>query len=86
MHTTEEFIETIDVAKLTDPDFPLMGELARHYVEELRLGRYLRRRLAEGQWRTLRVQPHHDATGRLSEHIYDVYGTPLSSGGGGTQG
>jgi hypothetical protein len=44
------------------------------FVEEIELGRYLRQLLARRENRTVTLEPHQDATGQLSTHVFDVYG------------
>lgn len=69
----EEFIGTVDVWQLRQLRWPVMRILARHFVEELELGRYMRRLLATGEWSAVRVQPRPNPA-QAETHVYDVYG------------
>jgi hypothetical protein len=75
---TEQFIETVDVAELNTIRGPIERLLARRYVEELELGRYLRGLLATRRWSHLRVVPHQNEQGVPSSHVFDVYGVPTT--------
>jgi hypothetical protein len=74
----EQFICTVDVAELQSFRGALMRLLARHYMEEIELGRYLRGLLATRRWATVRVVPHTNEQGVPSTHVFDVYGVPLT--------
>ena len=76
--TSEQFIGTVDVAELQSMRGAIMRLLARHYAEELELGRYLRELLATRRWSTVRVVPHTNEQGVPSTHVFDVYGVPTA--------
>jgi hypothetical protein len=73
---TEQFIGTVDVAELQSIRGGIMRMLARHYAEEMELGRYLRELLATRRWSMVRVVPHTNEQGVPSTHVFDVYGIP----------
>jgi hypothetical protein len=43
------------------------------FAEEIELARYLKRVLAQAQCKAVQIEPHRDASGRLSTHVFDVY-------------
>jgi hypothetical protein len=73
---TEQFIGTVDVGELQSIRGAIMRMLARHYAEEMELGRYLRELLATRRWSMVRVVPHTNEQGVPSTHVFDVYGIP----------
>lgn len=75
LQSQEQFIGTVDVWQLRQVRWPFMRLLARHFVEEVELGRYMRRLLATGHWSAVRVVPRaHPA--QANAHVFDVYGQP----------
>ena len=75
----EERIGTVDVWQLTQGmRWPIMRMLAKRFVEEMALGRYLRCLLDTRRWSVVRVVPHADEAGVPSTHVFDVYGVPVS--------
>jgi hypothetical protein len=44
------------------------------FVEEMELGRYVRSLLSSGRAATVRIEPHRQANGLISEHEFDIYG------------
>jgi hypothetical protein len=73
----EEFIGTVDVWDLKSGiRWMIMRVFARHFVEEVELGRYLRGLLATRRWSVVRVVPHINPQGLPSRHVFDVYGVP----------
>lgn len=72
----EQFIGTVDVAELQTLRGALLRVLARRYVEEIELGRYMRGLLATRRWAVVRVVPHKNDQGIPSTHVFDVYGVP----------
>jgi len=73
MHDQDEFIETINLWRLRQVRWPFMRLLSPHFVAEIELGRYMKRLLADGRWKVMRVEPQY-LDGRLSDHVFDVYG------------
>ena len=62
MRANEQFIDTVDLRQLRSGRlWPIMGLLAPHFVEEIELGRYMRRLLATHRWSVVRVVPHPEA-------------------------
>jgi hypothetical protein len=43
------------------------------FVEEIELARYLKRVLAHSQCRAVQIEPHRDASGHISTHIFDIF-------------
>lgn len=75
---TEQFIGTVDVAELRSIRGAIVRLLARHYAEEMELGRYLRELLATRRWSVVRVVPHSTEQGVPSTHVFDIYGVPVA--------
>jgi hypothetical protein len=73
---TEQFIGTVDVGELHSIRGAIVRMVARHYAEEMELGRYLRGLLATRRWSVVRVVPHTNEQGVPSTHVFDVYGVP----------
>jgi hypothetical protein len=66
-------VTTVDVRELDTlmwgplrPMFPL-------FAERIELARYLKRVLADSHGRTVEIEPHRDATGRASTHVFDIF-------------
>ena len=70
-----EFIGTVDVSELNELRWPFMRIFARRFVEEVELGRYLKRLLATRRWTDVRVVPHLE-NGVPSTLVLDVCGHP----------
>jgi hypothetical protein len=75
----EELIGIVDAGQLHDIRWPFMRVLARRYVEDLEMGRYVRRLLASQRWAMVRLVPHNTEQGAPSTRVFDVYGTPARS-------
>jgi hypothetical protein len=43
------------------------------FVEEIELARYLKRVLAQAQCKAVQIEPHRDASGRASTHVFDIF-------------
>ena len=68
----EVTIGTVDVWQLErGVDWPIMKALARGYVDQVALNRYVSELLATRRWSCVRVTPHPN-----SPHLSDVFGTP----------
>jgi len=50
-----------------------MRHLFPTFVEEIELGRYLKRILAGSENRRVVIEPHRELNGRESTHVFDVY-------------
>ena len=72
-HTNEEFIETVDVWHLRHYRMPILRVLAPDFTGHMELGGYLKRVLATGRWRWVRIVPHRDPS-HPYPHLFDVYG------------
>ncbi|HLZ23931.1 MAG TPA: hypothetical protein VKQ30_17600 [Ktedonobacterales bacterium] len=79
----ELFIAHVDTTLLHHLHWPIVGLLARHYVEHLELRYYLDELLASGTWLSVRAVPHPTrrcpADGATTE--FDIFGRPPSSAG-----
>jgi hypothetical protein len=73
----EELIGTVNVWDLRRFCWPILRIFARRVVDDLELGRYLKDLLATGRWDEVRVVPHRNADGSLSDHVFDTYGRPV---------
>jgi hypothetical protein len=65
-------VATVDVRQLNTLNWGPIRAMFPAFVDEMELARYLRRVLADAQCRAVRIQPHCDASGVASTHIYDV--------------
>jgi len=65
-------VATVDVRQLNTQNWGPIRAMFPAFVEEMELARYLRRALAGGRCRAVRLEPHRDASGVPSTHIYDV--------------
>jgi hypothetical protein len=72
--SSELFITTIDAASLSTIRWGLMRAMFPRFVEEMELGRYVRSLLSSGRAATVRIEPHRQANGLISEHEFDIYG------------
>jgi hypothetical protein len=43
------------------------------FAEEIELARYLKRVLAHSQCQAVQIEPHRDASGQASTHVFDVF-------------
>lgn len=66
---TRTLIATIDTRELNTVRWGPMRQMFPRFVEELELGRYLKRLLASRQSRAVEITPHAGST-----HIFDVFG------------
>lgn len=72
--SSEVFITTIDAARLSTVRWGLMRAMFPRFVEEMELGRYVRSLLGSGRVAAVRIEPHRQPNGRISEHEFDIYG------------
>jgi hypothetical protein len=73
--TAEEFIGTVNVWQLRHFRAPIQRIFARHAIDHLELDYYLRDLLSTKRWDVIRAAPHPNEDGRVSDHIYDLYGS-----------
>ena len=73
---TEHFLGTVDVRALHELHWPILRLLARSFVERLELRRHKRHLLASGRWDRIRAVPHRDSSGKVTPHLFDLYGVP----------
>jgi hypothetical protein len=68
-----EFLATVDVRELETLRWGPIRLMFPRFVEEIELGRYLRRLLAHEENRAVAIEPHRESDGRDSTHVFDVY-------------
>jgi hypothetical protein len=66
-------LATVNVAQLNSLRWGPMRQICPSFVEEIELGRYLRRLLASAECQTVQLEPHRDAAGAVQPHVFDVY-------------
>lgn len=65
-------LATVDVRNLNTLRWGPLRQMFPTFVEEIELGRYLKRLLATAECRAVQIEPHRDPEGRPSAHIFDV--------------
>jgi len=70
---TGQLLGTVDVRELHSLRWGLMRQLFPTFVEEIELGRYLKRILEGSENRAVVIEPHRELNGRESTHVFDVY-------------
>ena len=83
MHNSAELIATIDVRQLDTVRLGVLRLMFPAFAAEMELGRYMRRVLSSGRYATVYFEPHRDVDGRLSQHVFDVYGSEASAASSG---
>jgi len=66
-------VATVDVAQLNTLGWGPMRQLFPSFVEEIELGRYLKRLLANAGCQTVQLEPHRGPNGTAVPHLFDVY-------------
>jgi hypothetical protein len=66
-------VATVDVNQLSTVWWGPMRQLCPGFVEDIELGRYLKKLLASSSCRAVRLEPHRDASGQKSTHVFDVF-------------
>jgi hypothetical protein len=66
-------VGTIDVRQLDTLNWGPLRLFCPRFVEDIELGRYVRRLFATGQHSHLRIEAHRDANGEPSSHVYDLF-------------
>jgi hypothetical protein len=64
---------TVDVAQLKTVRWGPMRQLFPSFVEEIELGRYLKRLLANAECQAVQLEPHRGSDGTVSSRVFDVY-------------
>jgi hypothetical protein len=77
-------VATVDVAQLNTLRWGPMRQLFPSFVEEIELGRYLKRLLANAECQAVQLEPHRAADGTASPHVFDVYCVPSTGWAGQT--
>lgn len=70
---SRELLATVDARELETIRWGPLRQLFPRFVEEIELGRYLKRLLATNQCRAVEIEPHRDANGQPSTHVFDVF-------------
>ncbi|HLZ28115.1 MAG TPA: hypothetical protein VKV73_12425 [Chloroflexota bacterium] len=78
MHNSAHLIATIDVRQLDSVRLGVLRLMFPAFAAEMELGRYVRHLLSSGRYGTVYFEPHRDVDGRLSQHVFDVYGSGAS--------
>ena len=66
-------VTTVDVRKLNTLMWGPLRVMFPSFAEEIELARYLKRVLAHSQCKAVQIEPHRDASGQPSTHIFDVF-------------
>ena len=68
-------VATVDLKQLSSIRWGPMRQLFPAFVEEIELGRYLKRLLATTatDCQTVELEAHHEADGRITPHVIDVF-------------
>jgi len=66
-------VTTVDVRELDTLMWGPLRVMFPSFAEEIELARYLKRVLANSQCKAVQIEPHRDASGRPSSHIFDVF-------------
>jgi hypothetical protein len=66
-------VATVDVTQLNTLWWGPMRQLCPSFVEQMELGRYLKRLLASAGCQAVQLEQHRDATGAVQPHVLDVY-------------
>ena len=86
MHNSADLIATIDVRQLDTVRLGVVRLMFPAFAAEMELGRYMRGVLSSGRYATVYFEPHRDVDGRLSQHVFDVYGSAASTASSGLTG
>lgn len=71
-----KLIGTVDASELRTVRWGLMRPLFPRFIEELELGRYVRKLLSTGRWSAIRIEQHRLPDGRISIGQFDIYEIP----------
>jgi hypothetical protein len=74
-HNSADLIATIDVRQLDTVRLGVVRLMFPAFAAEMELGRYMLGVLSSGRYATVYFEPHRDVDGRLSSHVFDVYGS-----------
>lgn len=66
-------IATVDVRELRTLRWGPIRAMFPTFVEEIELARYLKQLLSHSAPRAIAIEPHRDANGRPSSHVFDLY-------------
>jgi len=66
-------IATVDVRQLDTLMWGPIRVMFPSFVEDIELGRYVRRLLAHSLNKVVAIEPHRDPSGTPSKHVFDVF-------------
>jgi hypothetical protein len=72
-------LASVDVRELNTRRWGPLRQILPGFVEEIELGRYLKKLLATGECRAVKIEPHRGPGGRASTHVFDVFDIGTSS-------
>lgn len=65
-------LATVDVRDLNSLRWGPVRQMFPAFVEDIELGRYLKKLLVTARCRAVEIQPHRDSEGHASAHVFDV--------------
>lgn len=66
-------VTTVDVRELNTLMWGPLRAMFPSFADEIELARFLKRVLAREQCKAVQLEPHRDASGQASTHIFDVF-------------
>lgn len=69
-----KLLATVDVQSLNSLRWGPFRQMFPGFVEEIEMGRYLRRLLGTSQCKGVQIVAHCQPDGSPSSHVFDVYG------------
>jgi hypothetical protein len=67
-------LASVDVRALDSLRWGPIRQMFPSFVEDIELGRYLRRLLENASCTAIQIEPHRDSLGHASTHVFDVFG------------
>ena len=68
-----KLLATVDVTTLNSLPWGPIRQMFPAFVEEIELGRYLKKLLATAECRAVQLQPHVQTDGAPAPHVFDVF-------------
>jgi hypothetical protein len=65
-------LATVDVRQLNTLLWGPLRQMFPRFVEEVELGRYLKKVLASKECTAVQIEPHREMDGRASMHVFDI--------------
>jgi hypothetical protein len=66
-------VTTVDARELDTLMWGPLRATFPSFAEEIELARYVRQVLADSPCKAVQIEPHRDASGRPSTHVFDVF-------------